>query len=88
MPAVFGSTKTFQKNLARNAQGPAKGILQELLFTAQAVLAIVAAWKLLVETREWAKKKMLGEEAERETRAAPALTFGKRLALAARNPVN
>ena len=88
MRAVFGSTKSSQKNLARNAQDRAKGILPELLFTAQAASAIAAALKLPAETLERAKKKMLGEAAERETKAAPAPMFGKRPARAARNPLN
>src|ERR1700684_317749 len=89
MRAVFGSTKILRKNLARNGPDPEEVTQPQLLFTAQAVSAIAVALKVLAGTRERAKRKMFGAEAELETREDPALTFGKRQAqAAARNPVN
>src|ERR1700728_1178875 len=86
-PAVFGSTRISQKNPNRNGLVQAKKLQPEPLFMAQAMQAVSAARKVLAEAPERAQR-ILGAEAARETRVAPALTCGKRLAQAARNPLN
>jgi hypothetical protein len=50
--------------------------------------SIAVALKVLAGTPDRVKRKMFGAEAVLETRVDPALTFGKRQAQAARNPVN
>src|ERR1700728_2780824 len=86
-PAVFGSTRISQKNPNRNGLVQAKRLQPELPFMAQAMQAVSPALKVLAEAAERAKR-ILSAEVARETRAAPALMYGKRLAQAEQNPVN
>src|ERR1700722_18239357 len=87
MLVAFGSTKISRRTPAQSAMAPAanqrtlaKNHRAEFLFTVLAAWGMSERRKAPAETSQVAKAKTRDVAAVRETRAAPAREFGKRLA--------